>query len=217
MITYKRGDLLDYFRNDECSVVLHSCNTLGVMGGFAGQVRQQYSKAFQDYIEVYESIGLYLGSVITSEVEDGKYIFNMVNQDSIGRGSRKVDYEALYKTLETSRYWVDKLQIEGNIGIPSKLSSDLGGGSWRVVKAMIDEVFKDHEVLIVEYDTSEKSKYGYMCDEQDVEDWVDRIVGELYGTSSWIALSAIEKWMKSPDCDKGDLRRIKDIVDKYVD
>jgi hypothetical protein len=215
MITYKRGDLLDYFRNGECSVVLHSCNTLGVFGGFAGQVKHQYPKAFQDYRKAYESVGLYLKDVISSEVENGKYIFNMVNQDSIGRGSRKVDYEALYRTLETSRYLIDKFEINGKIGIPSKLSSDLGGGSWSIVKSMILEVFKNHEVIIVEYDTSLRSRHDYFMDSGDIEYCIDEMVSNLCGTTSSIALSVIEKYIKSLDCNKNDLSRIKTIVDPY--
>lgn len=218
MIINKKGDLLDYFRNDEVGCICHVTNCQGVMGsGIAFQIKNEFPEAYEAYKEDERiSEGLKLGNVSFSENDHG-IIFNMNAQHLYGAGDRFLNYEAFYNCLESVRDTYDIYDGVKPLGFPKLVGCDRAGGSWRVVKAMIDDVFKDHEVLIVEYDTSEKSKYGYMCDEQDVEDWIDSIVGEFYGTSSHIAISAFEKWIQTPDCDKSDLKRIKNVVDKYVD
>ena len=66
-------------------------------------------------------------------------IYNLYTQDGIGFG-REVNYEALYRNLLLMR---NSLNNDSNcvLGLPYGMSSGLAGGSWQIVKAMIDTIF----------------------------------------------------------------------------
>ena len=214
MITYKRGDLLDYFRNGDVDVLIHCTNCQTVMGsGIALQIKNELPYAYDAYVDYSKNYGLELGT-ISCGIDYEQAVINLHAQHLYGSGNRFVNYEALYICLEKAKQFMIDNDLNA-VGVPALMAADRAGGSWRVVKAMIAEVFQDYDVLIVEYDQSEKSKYGYCLDEQDVETHINGIVGNMCGTSSHIALSAIEKYIKLPDCNKGDLGRIKEIINKY--
>lgn len=166
MITYKKGDLLEYFRNKEVCCLLHVTNCQGVMGsGIALQIKNQFPEAYDAY-KHQEDVdgGLKLGSVSIGMIGVDQAIFNLNAQHLYGHGDRHLNYEQFYICLERVKNWLNFLQFDGSIGIPSKMGSDRAGGAWSIVKAMVDEVFKDHDVLIVEYDTSAQSIHSYIMD-----------------------------------------------------
>jgi hypothetical protein len=48
------------------------------------------------------------------------------------------------------------------------------------------------------------------------QDRLDAIESFLFGGTSNEAISGIIQWIESPDCDKGDLIRLKEAIEKYV-
>jgi len=48
------------------------------------------------------------------------------------------------------------------------------------------------------------------------QDRLDQIESFLFGGTSEEAISGIIQWIESPDCDKGDLIRLKEAIGKYM-
>lgn len=151
MIKYSKGDLLQKFKNGEVNCILHCCNCRGVMGsGIALQIKNQFFKAYLAYKDYEREKGLNLGSISAAETAFGP-IYNLHAQENYGTEKRQVNYEALYVCLEKTKEDLINYNFKGTIGIPYKIASDRAGGDWDIVWAMIDSVFRDFEVEIVEY------------------------------------------------------------------
>ena len=134
-------------------VILHQVNCQGVMGsGVAKQVQEKYPKVFDTYKALCSSIGasILLGVAQSVKVANGKRIVNLFAQENFGYdGKCYTDYEALRRCLENARdVIVDKYDT---IAIPYLMGCHRGGGDWNVVYKMIEEIFKDNDVLICEY------------------------------------------------------------------
>lgn len=71
-------------------------------------------------------------------------------QHLYGKGKRFLNYEAFYKCLEKVRDFM-KENYFTSIGFAKNTGCDRAGGNWEIVHTMIDQVFKDFNVLIVEY------------------------------------------------------------------
>ncbi len=138
MIHHIEGNLLGW---THWNAIFSSCNAQGVMGsGLAKAIRDAYPAVYTDY----RASGFKLGSISTTIIGD-KTIFSAITQDRYGYdGSRYVNYEALYSTLEEARdrlLTVGVLSNRPSLGIPHLLSSDRAGGSWKVVSAMVEDLF----------------------------------------------------------------------------
>jgi len=151
MIKHVKGDLLDFYGRGEIDVLGHVCNCQRLMGsGVALQIKNKYPYAYQAYVEFDTIHGLDLGTVSWG-VDGDKAIANLHAQDNYGRGRRFIDYEAFYKCLEDVKGMM-LLNEHKKIGFPYRIGSDRAGGDFRIVLAMIEVVFEDMDVLIVEWD-----------------------------------------------------------------
>lgn len=158
------GNLLD-FPND-INVIAHSCNCRMIMGGgIAKQIKDRYPQAYQadvDYIsDEYDHNGQFkhpLGTFSKAEVGDGKYIYNMYTQATIGTGGRQVDYEKFYVALtrvaNNIEWQIAHDDTKPNFGLPWMISCGLAGGSWSIIFAMINDILVDRKfkTYIVKYD-----------------------------------------------------------------
>lgn len=161
------GNLLD-FPND-INVIAHSCNTRNIMGaGIAKQIKDRYPEAYEAdtkaYDTEYDKNGQYvhwLGKFSKAEINDRKYIYNMYTQASVGEG-RQVDYEVFWKAVkrveqDLFEMNVNKHEYDGSappiLGLPYGISCGLAGGSWRIIKAIIEDIFLDSPIkcYIVRY------------------------------------------------------------------
>lgn len=128
----------------ERGIICHQVNAQGVMGaGLAAHIKMKFPRAYNDYREVYNSGKLKLGQCIVTEVGPDLYVASLVGQDDYGRGRRFTLYNAVAVAL---------IQLDGfrnNIGrdlpvyVPYRMGSGLGGGSWRIVKSIIEENHPD--------------------------------------------------------------------------
>jgi len=153
----EKGNLLEFYEQNEVDYIGHCCNCQGVMGsGIALSIKDDFPAAYDAYKEYEREYGLELGTV--SECGG---IFNLHAQNlygTKGQGNRFVDYEALYNSLTTMRLDIQDNINESydpvNIGFPYKMAADRAGGDWIVIEAMIVSVFKDTDwnIFIVEYD-----------------------------------------------------------------
>jgi len=153
MIKHVKGDLLDFYERGEIDVLPQVCNCQGVMGsGLALQIKNKYPQAYQAYKKFEEeNMGLELGtySYVYDNFEE-KAIVNLHAQQEYGRGRRHLNYEAFYKCLELVKGLMIGSRFK-SIGFALNTGCDRAGGDWRIVLAMIEVVFEDMDVLIVEW------------------------------------------------------------------
>jgi O-acetyl-ADP-ribose deacetylase (regulator of RNase III) len=138
-IEYRNGDLLD----TDIKHILHGCNARGVMGsGVAKLIRQKWPKAYEDYAVVYNSVGLHLGSYITSIQSDGKIVINGITQETYGKTGVHISYWAIANIIRN-------LNSDGikYIAMP-QIGAGLGGGDWRVIEAIIENESKRFQPVV---------------------------------------------------------------------
>jgi O-acetyl-ADP-ribose deacetylase (regulator of RNase III) len=142
-IEYVKGDLL----NTDIKHIIHGCNSRGIMSaGVAKAIRDKYPKAYQDYIDSYNSFGLELGTIVSSVQDDGKIIHNAITQKNCGIDSNKI-YVSYWAVANVFNY-INTLGIE-YIAMP-KIGSGLANGDWNVISAIIENtLIKTQPVVYV--------------------------------------------------------------------
>jgi O-acetyl-ADP-ribose deacetylase (regulator of RNase III) len=142
-IKYIKGDLLQAPEQ----VILHSCNSLGVMGaGVAKLIREKWPKAYQDYRDSYDSYGLPLGSIVSSKQPDGKIIMNAITQDTIGRSGVHVSYWAIANVIwQLDQQFVAR---DSKVVAMPAIGSGLAGGDWSVIEAIIENTAKNFQPVV---------------------------------------------------------------------
>ena len=134
-------------------VILHQVNCQGAMNsGVAKQVREKYPVVYEEYKILCdkhknnpsEMLGFTQG--VMTEIG---YIFNIFAQENFGYdGECYTNYDALKMSLSQLVSYVPTWRV---IAIPYLMGCYRGGGDWNVVYSMIEEIFKDYDVLICEY------------------------------------------------------------------
>lgn len=154
MITYLKGNLLD----SDCTYICHQVNCKGVMnGGIAKQIRKKWPSVYEVFMEEYEnrericlSVDDIFGDATLIWVEERKgFVFNMYSQISYGSdGRRYTSYDAFAYCLEMI---AAKVPEGSSIGFPKGIGCGLGGGNWKVIYALIEEILgDDYDVRIYE-------------------------------------------------------------------
>ena len=155
MIHYVKGNLLD----SNCDYICHQVNCQGVMGsGIARQIRERWPEVYEGYkrfCEYYntrdESL---LGKVMITNRGCPMRIANLFSQDTYGYdGMRYTSYDAFAHCLITLK---EHVPDDCTIGFPKNIGCGLGGGNWKVISALIEEILgEDYEVYIYEYEPEE--------------------------------------------------------------
>lgn len=152
MIHYVKGNLLD----SNCDYICHQVNCQGVMGsGIAKQIRERWPEVYQIYrgfCNLYEfDAADLLGKIDIVPINDstGRQVINMFSQNKYGYdGERYTSYDAFAIALHAI---TDALPPWATIGFPKNIGCGLGGGNWKVISALIEEILGDtHEVYIYE-------------------------------------------------------------------
>ena len=154
MINYVKGNLLD----SNCDYICHQVNCQGVMNsGIARQIRERWPWVFTSYRAYYERcknrgespLGEIWGVAIDHANRDSQWVINMFAQETFGYyGGRFTSYDAFAACLTKMR---DRLPKDKTIGFPKNIGCGLGGGNWKVISALIEEILgDDFEVYIYE-------------------------------------------------------------------
>jgi O-acetyl-ADP-ribose deacetylase (regulator of RNase III) len=143
-INYIRGNLLDAPQ----VLIVHQCNAQDTMGsGVALAIKNKYRQAYEDYRNDLEMMpkSKRLGKVVISYINDKRSVANLVGQyHYLPRGELHTDYGAL-----TTGFEKIKSLTNCDIAMP-KIGCGLGGGDWKVVSKIIEEIFNDRDVYIYE-------------------------------------------------------------------
>lgn len=160
------GDLLD----SPCVVLAHQVNCMGVMGsGVARAIKEKWIDVFLEYLKGIQSLDHNcLGGCLVVQAEEGKYVANLFGQyyyngyfkdpgdylkqefwkqPELGDSIRFTNYEALYKSLKKLKVDMVAYNIP-SVAFPYKMGADRGGGSWEIIRKMIEEIFKDTNIKI---------------------------------------------------------------------
>jgi len=155
MIEYRKGNVLDAPAG---SIIVHGCNAAGVMGsGVALAVKKRYPEAFEVYLREFYVNKLTLGGITFYKTPDETTIINGITQKTYGTyPQRYVDYEAVSKVFEKIvddvKYLHPQSVINESFDFDApqpyvlafpKIGAGLGGGSWDVISAIIDEAVPD--------------------------------------------------------------------------
>lgn len=154
MVNYVKGNLLD----SNCDYICHQVNCQGVMGsGIARQIRERWPWVFISYYEYCSRrknnnespLGKIWGVAIDRDNRNSQWVINMFSQDNFGYdGSRFTSYDAFAECLTAMR---DRLPKDKTIGFPKNIGCGLGGGNWKIISALIEEILgDDYEVYIYE-------------------------------------------------------------------
>jgi len=140
-VNHQIGNLLE---NVTQGVILQQVNAQNKMGsGFAKAVFERWPLVKSEYHRwccQFENDEAMMGSFQTLEVVRGLHVVNLVGQRFYGReaGRRYTSYDALDSGMKSIAAWLRLNRIpSSNVHFPL-LGSDLGGGHWPVVAAIIE-------------------------------------------------------------------------------
>lgn len=147
-IQYINGDLF----KTQHPVIMHGCNDQGVMGsGVAKTVRDLYPKAYEKYNKYCENTNDVGGDVVYVQVKPNLVIANAITQHNYGRdGRRFVNYEWVAQCIKNADQLAEFRGIE-HIAMP-KIGSQLGGGDWNVIAAIIESESKHFTPVVYIYE-----------------------------------------------------------------
>jgi O-acetyl-ADP-ribose deacetylase (regulator of RNase III) len=140
-------------------LVGHCTNTRNTMNsGVAKALRDRFPEIYQSDRAAYlihgkELLGrCEIVEVVTDKADTNiKFVANLYGQPNYGYdGSRFVDYEALYQSLERLKNYSRDAMIN-QIALPYKLASDRAGGHWPIVLEMIKHIFHNTGIEITLY------------------------------------------------------------------
>lgn len=145
-----KGNLLDVFDANKIDVIIHQCNCYKTMGaGIAAQIKQRYPAAYEADLKTFDPPEKKLGkfsSALVRKLPNG-YVVNMYSQLAFGGYKHNTSYDAMFNALKD----IKKIFKNSRIGIPKYIGCGLAGGEWEIVEAIFKNIFKDKEILVVEY------------------------------------------------------------------
>lgn len=168
-INYVSGNLFDYVENytrqgnSGFSVIVpHVCNNLNVFGaGFAGVLGDRYPIVKENYHLLGSTfLRNNLGYVQFVEVRrDNTYGHKLVFANMIAQNGliskdnhRPVNYYALCKAMANISHYIRTNFTDNKIQIHApKFGSGLGGGNWKFIADLIEDIWTAHPVVVYEY------------------------------------------------------------------
>ena len=155
MVTYVKGDLL----SSNCDYICHQVNCQGRMGaGIAKQIRERWPEVYEKYIKRYEDTvwrgrgpECMLGSIDVVRLRDSnKCVINMYSQADYGYDrTRYTSYDAFDTALREIKL---EVPVGYSIGFPKNIGCGLGGGNWKIISILIEEVLgAEYDVYIYDF------------------------------------------------------------------
>jgi len=138
-IEQRYGDLL----TTDSKYIAHCVNAQGKMrSGVAKAIREAYPKAYDDYIETYNTTGLKLGKVILSKNEPHN-ILHIVGQENYGYDGRVY---LSYKALRVGVRSINRI-ISEPVSFPL-IGCGLAGGNWQLVQEILEQESTNFQPIV---------------------------------------------------------------------
>ena len=167
---------------DQIKLICHCCNDIGAMGsGVAKALFLKWPTVRTEYIADYKNKeNSNLGDVQYIPVEKDTVVCNIIGQHTISKnkdGGPPVRYWAIKKGFDSIRNNFQKRNF--SIHIPYLMGSELAGGRWEEVEAIINDCFAAYDIDVYIYDIDGKRNYNQdpviQKNEDEDEDDVDFI------------------------------------------
>ncbi len=146
----------DIFRTP-CAGLVHCANCFVTMGsGFAKELKARFPEAFEadknTKIGDINKLGTFSFARRQDTVRNLNVftVFNLYSQYKYGTSERHTNYEAFYKGMSGIKDFCIENEIY-DLAAPSGLGCGLGGGSWKVIYAMLEDIFNDGKVDLYIY------------------------------------------------------------------
>jgi len=138
MIYEKDANLLEF----PLDGIIHSANCFHTMGGgIALRIKNKFPSAYEADLRTTYGDKSKLGTISLAVLPSNLHIYNLYGQFSMGAG-RHTSYDAICEGLERIEFHARDNALK-KIGLPARMGCMLGGGNWRVVRAIIDVVFEN--------------------------------------------------------------------------
>lgn len=127
--------------NHEIDIIIHQCNSFGVMGaGIAKQIASKYPEVAEKEKDFCKNPKYAFGKNCIVNTNDGRVVINMHSQFRYGTKQRQTNYDALRNCLQLLlRYYLPHQSQNAVIGLPYKIGCGLGGGDWETVNSIIQD------------------------------------------------------------------------------
>jgi len=126
--------------------IIHQANCQNTMqSGIARQIRERYPEAYEADCKTVAGDIKKLGTFSWVKTHDDKYIYNCYSQFRYGKEQRHTNYEAIYTALSSIKQHAIANQLNV-LSLPHNMGCMLGGGSWKIVSSIIEEVFDNSEI-----------------------------------------------------------------------
>jgi len=142
MIIRQDGDIFTC----PAKAIIHQANCFCTMGsGIARQIREKYPEAYDTDCLTKSGELKKLGTFSWVKAHDDKYIYNCYSQYRYGREQRHTNYEAIYTGLSAIEQHA-KTNGLTSLSLPHNMGCMLGGGSWNIVNAIIEDIFGENSI-----------------------------------------------------------------------
>jgi O-acetyl-ADP-ribose deacetylase (regulator of RNase III) len=153
MIYEKVISVVDFFDTftDGNIVLIHGCNCMHTMGGgLARVISSKYPQAYQADLKTVNGDPKKLGNISVARLNDAKTVINCYTQYNCGDGklTRYTSYDAVDRSLQKVKKYCLENNIN-NVAVPAKIGCMLGGGCWKIIKAIIESNLDDTDELII--------------------------------------------------------------------
>lgn len=136
MITEVEANLLEY----PVDGIIHQANCFHIMGGgIAARIKAKFPEAYEADLKTPSGDENKMGTFSFAVLPSNYHIYNVYGQFGLGNG-RETRYDALYEGLRAVRFHAEQNALT-SLGLPKRMGCVLGGGSWRIVRAIVGEVF----------------------------------------------------------------------------
>ena len=156
MIKYVQGDLFDYIRPN--IIIPHVCNNQNKWGrGFVVPLMHKYLHARNEFDEWAKgnrrTFPYELGYSQIVEVEPYVWVANMIAQVFYVHDGSIRQYRPLYynKLADCMEQVAKHCRVHSVDILAPKFGSELAGGSWEFVECLIQDIWEDLDVTVVEY------------------------------------------------------------------
>ncbi len=141
--------------------------------GIAKQIKDRYPKAFEadheHWSNEYNDGGnwrVQLGGYSKAVIDNQKTVYNLYTQSGYSTRERQVNYEYFWKALKAMEEDLLSVQDDAGesqvVGLPYGISCGLAGGNWKIIKAIIEDIFLDSAIqcYIVKFNQFEDTGVG---------------------------------------------------------
>jgi hypothetical protein len=145
MVTIKEGDLF----SAPDGIICHQVDCKGVMErGIAKTFKYVFPETYKIYKDICTHEKDLLGKNLFHTEATGKACCMFAQLDWRGHNVCNTNYAAFRECCKGIKSFVDFHRENYAINMPYKIGCGLGGGDWLIIKDILEEEFKDYNLIL---------------------------------------------------------------------